>query len=162
MLTSSTSQGRRLPRVFRVFRRRSSASSVSGVGGMSGGSSTAYFATCITFFVDKNHVARLAAKPLPVGRTAAFLFGSSLSRHCLIVSHFGKSALTTRVRCPFTQHSHVPTGRSHPSDSGICSHMVPPILLGIHSHTLWSVTLGSAGLRTFVSVRQHSHCTPLH
>ena len=43
---------------------------------------TAYFATCITFFVDENHVARLAPKPLPVGRTAAFLFGSSLSRSC--------------------------------------------------------------------------------
>ena len=74
-----TSQGRRLPRVFQVFSRRSS---VSGAGGMSGASGAVYFATCITFFVDENHMARLAPKPLPIGRTAAFLFGSSLSRSC--------------------------------------------------------------------------------
>jgi len=60
----------------------SSALSASGAGGMLGGSRTAYFAMCITFFVDENHVAQLPPKPLPIGHTAAFLFGSSLSHSC--------------------------------------------------------------------------------
>jgi len=69
-------------RVRRVRRVRRERRVPSGAGGMSGPSGTAYFATCITFFVDENHVARLPPKPLPVGCTAAFRFGSSLSRSC--------------------------------------------------------------------------------
>ena len=54
----------------------------SGASGMSGGLGTMYFATSITFFVDKNQVAQLAPKLLPVGHTATFLFWSLLSQSC--------------------------------------------------------------------------------
>jgi len=88
MLTSSTSQGQHLSQVFQVFYSllsvlsALSALDVLGAGGMSGALGATHFAMCITFLIDKNHVARLAAKLLPIGRTAAFLFGSLLSHSC--------------------------------------------------------------------------------
>jgi len=133
---------------------------------MSGASGTAYFATCITFFVDENHVARLPPKPLPV-HTALPRSRASISGICShgivslpVISGNQLSQLACyRVHCPFIQHSHIPMGRSHPSVSGICSHTVcfggcvclsaqPPIIFGnTLPHNMVSHILGSAGFR---------------
>ena len=59
-----------------MFHKWSSVLSVLSAGEMLGGSGTAYFAMCISFFIDENHVAWLPPKLLPVGHTAAFLFGN--------------------------------------------------------------------------------------
>jgi len=158
MLTLSTSQGRHLPRVFQVFGRRSSASSASGAGGMSGGSGTAYFATCITFFIDENHVARLPPKPLPVHtvvstathpiRESALTLLShcqsfreisshnSLATECIVRSYSTATFPRVAATLPFLQSA--PT-RFVLVVVFVCQHN-HQLFLGIHSHTLWSVT----------------------
>jgi len=184
MLTSSTSQGRRLPRVFRVFGRRSSVSSASGAGGMSGASGTAYFATCITFFIDENHVARLAPKPLPVHtvRQHSHPSDSGICSHAIVslsvISGNQLSQLAChRVRCPFIWHSHVPTGRSHllfPESAPtwfvlvvvfVCQHNHPLFFGNTLPHIMVSHILGSASFRTlclFINTATAHHCIICH
>jgi len=158
-----TSQGRRLFRVFRVFRRPSSVSSASGASSASRASgaigcrwdvgSIGYRVFCHVYYLFCRRKPCGSAATKTIARSYCssaqppIRFGNLLSCYCLIVSHFRKSALTTRLP-PSALSVHMAQPRSHGSQPPFCFWNLLPhglfwwlcLFVSTTTHYFWEYT----------------------